>query len=150
MKRVYLILGDGKMGKSTLIRHLTGIREASLVDIALSGNQTIALWAWMRSAQEMPKSPAEIVSLIGNFNSAHCTDILLPLRILPANYQPGYLSYVNAIASAGHSIVQSIVLTNQAHVAPTFQQISPNIISNSLSQPSNVIAANVRALWNWQ
>jgi hypothetical protein len=149
MKNVYLILGNGKLGKSTLVRHLTGIREASIVEISRSNNVSISLWAWMRSAQEMPKSPMEILALIDHQDKVSCTDILLPLRILPANNQPGYLEYVNAIVNAGHSIVQSIVLTDQASISTQFQIINPFVVPNTVHRPSNSVASQVRALWGW-
>ena len=85
MKRLYFIIGEGGVGKSTLIRCLTGIRQASRPNVRIAPGVDVPIYVWMRSMQEMDPimSPNDLLTDIFAPSEAAFEYYLVPLRLLP-------------------------------------------------------------------
>lgn len=149
MKRIYLILGDSSVGKSSLIRCLTGIRTENRVRLRLIDGSDIYTWCWMRSAQEQPMDIDEMINQIFEVGENGFIYYLLPLRLSPAGSCPGYLEYVNALKDNNCIIENSALLTNNSITINLSPIISPVIIVNSKDNPVNLNANTVRNSWGW-
>lgn len=150
MKRIYLIIGDGRVGKSTLVRSLTGIREASRVPIQLACGSVINVYAWMRSAQEISMDADEVVRQITRPDESAFTDYLLPLRILPANHiADGYQDYISKLEAAGCVIQRRVFVFSAAPTMEVSCSESTAVVANSMSNPANLNSHIVRKVWGW-
>lgn len=151
MKKLYLILGDAGVGKSTLVRHLTGIGKKGWARLQLSNDEGVDLWVWMRSAQEMPLTPEQILDEIfkPDADGYQYEYFLLPLRINAAHRCPEGQAYIDLINSRC-KIVGAVVLSLN-EIVPTLNLPIPQIsISSSKTLPSNVHGSLVRGVWGWQ
>lgn len=151
MKRIFLVLGEGNVGKSTLVRNLTGIRIADYAQVEETGGNIFTMWAWMRSAQEAGLTPDAIVNEILRTDETNLENYLLPLRIVGISPAlPGYDTYFSRLLASGIIIANSAILTKQA-IAPTLPlPITPSVVVvNSRINAQNRTASIVRAAWNW-
>lgn len=152
MKRIYLVLGEGNVGKSTLIRCLTGIRIASRIQVRETTLNDLTVWAYMRSVQEgnTPMSPSDLLHDITKPEESQFHDYLIPIRITAFNNCPNYSVYVNTLVAGGCTIVQAVALT-QNTVAPVLGlPVVPISITTSHLSPANANADIVRTAWGWQ
>lgn len=151
MKRIYLVLGEGTVGKSTLIRNLTGIRIANYTQVEERGGNILTMWAWMRSAQEAGLTPDAIVDEILRADEGDLENYLLPLRIVGlSSALPDYDAYISRLLANGIIIENIAVLTEQA-IAPTLPlPVTPSVVvTNSRRNAQNRTAAIVRTAWDW-
>jgi len=150
MKRIYFIIGEGGVGKSTLIRCLTGIRQEGRPNLRLATGVDISLWAWMVSMQERvsPLSPNDVLAYITSPQKAAIEYFLIPLR-LSAMY--GYQSaqdYIDLLSL--HCIIMGAVVLSRSAAVPILTLPVPQIdIPLSHTIPSNGNASIVRAGWGW-
>jgi hypothetical protein len=150
MKRIYFIIGEGGVGKSTLIRCLTGIRQAGRPNLRLATGIDVPLWAWMRSMQEMapPMSPNDVLADITSPQEAAFEYYLIPLRL---NAMYGYQSAQDYIDLLGlHCIIMGAAVLSANGVVPTLTVPVPQInIPLSHTIPANGNASTVRRGWGW-
>jgi energy-coupling factor transporter ATP-binding protein EcfA2 len=146
MKNIYLIIGEGACGKSSLVRALTGVARYRSVEVGTIVGSSIQIAVWIRSAQEAGISPEEVLS---NIQSAVEEDVLLTLRIDEYNGQPNAEAYLEAMMPIIKNL--RIVFLSEAE--------NPRIVSisgaatlthgRSLSTPVNVVSRIVSNAWGW-
>lgn len=146
-KNVYLIIGDGACGKSSLVRGLTGIYNTKKIAVQETEGKILDLQVWVRSAQEAGKSPKDVLDQI---NASPLPNALLTLRFDAYNYQPDAKSYFDLISSQ-HNIV-NVIFMGSRETVPSFHtpsSVGGILIENSLGRPTNANASIVRVALNW-
>jgi energy-coupling factor transporter ATP-binding protein EcfA2 len=145
-KNIYLIIGEGGCGKSSIIRALTGTYQSSWMDLQLSdtklANQVIDIEIWPRSAQEgTDETPEQILQKIIDSQATH---ILLVLRAW------GSQAYIDLIAPQ-HNIIQVLLISANANLPKVNipEGINVEPLTNSKTRPINANAALIRGLWGW-
>lgn len=147
-KRIFVIIGDGKCGKSSVVRALTGVYHHKDMLIRQS-NQAgdILVGVWSQSAQEGGYSPEDILRFI---NDSGAMNILLVLRFVPAPLMAPFsaIEYYELIRK--HHNISQIVFMGPHEEVPSFPT-TPN--SNTLNlckkRPINANAAMIREWWGW-
>jgi ABC-type cobalamin/Fe3+-siderophores transport system ATPase subunit len=140
-KNIYIIIGEGQSGKSSLIRALTGVFRSTMRTVQFINGEIINLAIWTQSAQEATPLVTPTM-LLERINNSRATNALIALR--PGNAT----DYINLIAQQ-HNIVQ-VVFIGWAEIVP--QVPTPgtvNIITQSRKRPVNANAAMVRNWWGW-
>lgn len=139
-KNIYIIIGEGQSGKSSLVRALTGIYRNSTREVQLANNTKINIAIWSQSAQEGTMvTPEMLLQLI---NDALADNALIVLRPIDA------IDYINLI-SVQHNIIEVLFIGwgEEVQQFPTPGNI--NVINLSWDRPVNANAALVRNWWGW-
>ena len=150
MKRIYFIIGEGSVGKSTLVRCLTGINRAKRLDLRFTGGLDVVMWAWMRSMQELnpQKSPNDLLAEITSPDDAEYEYYLIPLRMYAMYGYQSAQAYIDLLTL--HCIIMGAVVLSRDTVEPQLTLPVPQIsIPNSHALPANVNADTVRTAWGW-
>ncbi len=146
MKNVYLIIGDGACGKSSLTRALTGLFVSGRTDVAdISGN-ILPFKIWIRSAQEVEKSPQQVLREISN---AEDDNVLITLRFDTYLGQPDAQHYFNLIGQ--HHIIKHVIFMSSGAVL-SFSvpaSVQRGFIDQSYSRPVNANAHIARQSLRW-
>lgn len=146
-KNVYLIIGEGKCGKSGLVRALTGKYKNGPCIIRSASNTNLEFMVWSNSPQEAGKSPQRVLKEI---NRVGAGNILLTLRFEPSpeTIRFNAIDYVNLIGE-NHRINHVIFMSEEEQVS-YFQTSAPaNILNLCSERPVNANADMVRRWWNW-
>ena len=150
MKRIYFVIGEGGVGKSTLVRCLTGIRQAGRPNIRLASGIDISLWTYMRSMQEPipPMNPAQLLADITDPSEAAFEYYLIPLRITGINGCPDAQDYIDFLNP--HCITMGAVVLSRDAIVPTLRFAIPQLsIPLSHTIPANGNANTVRTAFGW-
>ncbi len=152
-KQIYVVVGHGSCGKSSVIRSLTGlfVRRKNPVKIQLISKELpVKFSVWIRSAQERGKNKEGILDQISGSKMDY---ILLSIRIESIWGLPGAIDYLEHIATQ-HNLSRIVILgepLNPALCKPIIDKW-PKITTqheNSRSKPVNVISKEVRDSFNW-
>ena len=151
MKNVYFILGEGGVGKSTLVRGLTGISQASRIPLRKTNGSDINLWAWVRSIQEDPAymSPQDLLHEITRPEESPYEYYLIPLRITGINNCPDGQDYIDLLANHCTILGATVLIRDFTPHQLIIPQIQPLDIFDSKNIPPNAIANNVCNVWGW-
>ncbi len=150
MKRIYFVIGEGSVGKSTLIRCLTGIRQASRPNVRVAPGTDVPMWVWMRSMQELDPimSPNDVLTDMFAPGEAAFEYYLIPLRLRPLYGYQGAQDYIDLLGL--HCTILGAVVLSTDGALPTLTLHVPQIsIPFSKGNPANVNASIVRAGWGW-
>ena len=148
MKNIYLIIGEGKCGKSSLVRALTGIYRYAIKFVRQTDGLNIRISIWPQSCQEGKITPEQALDYI---NTEQADNILITLRFKPA---PGMVPYdaieYYELFQNHHNIAQVVFMGGSEDV----RNFPTNPIANNLnlcqSRPINENAAIVREWWSWR
>lgn len=145
-KNIYIIIGHGACGKSSLVRALTGIyRGASRLIRSVNGTDT-RLAIWVRSRQEVGDKPKKVLK---DVNSCHETDILLTLRFGSYYGCPEAKEYVDLLLTE-HNVSHIVYMgSNNNPATLTYPIIKNIVISNSGGTPVNANASVARQFFGW-
>lgn len=146
MMKVIAIIGDHNAGKSTLIRHITGVSKPKTVQLERSINELVNVYVRTQAPQEPPVKilPLELVEILSKqTDSAYA---ILPFRIEgvrnkiePSRNAPGFAEYLDTIRLAGHEIIEPVILIKSDDItieskyqwAP-FERETSNILANKV------------------
>lgn len=147
-KKIYVIIGTGRCGKSSLVRALTGVYRSASIEIGLDDKKS-TFWARVmpQSAQEANLSPEKLLEKLDkDWGSTHA---IVTLRLNNYNGQGPAIDYMNALVTK-HSI-EKIVFMGKDPVVDTFKfgKTQLNVIASSYSRPVNGNANMVRNWWGW-
>lgn len=145
-KNIYIIIGHGACGKSSLVRALTGIyRGASRLIRSVNGTDT-RFAIWVRSRQEVGFQPKKVLKDVNSCNEKH---ILLTLRFESYNNCPEGKEYVDLLLTE-HNVSHILYMGNGGNPATLeYPNIENIVISNSLKKPVNVNASVARKFFGW-
>lgn len=105
-------MGHGRCGKSSLIRCLTGVSKASRTRLTLANQSIIDISVWVRSAQEVGRSPQQVLTLLRRTTSNFA---LMSLRLNPYNRQPNANAYLNLLRNHFQVIVLNLPVAQTAN-----------------------------------
>ena len=154
MKRdIYLIVGEGRCGKSSLVRALTGIyngrgrKEGRKIALTTGATREIKIAVWPQSAQEGKKTPTDILNDINGL-SDDIPNVLLVLRFEPHIINYWATDYTDLLIKH-HNIVGVVTMSSNSHVPELsgFKDALP--ISSSTENAVNANAEKVRKEWGW-
>jgi GTPase SAR1 family protein len=148
----YIIVGKASVGKSSLVRALTGIRNADKRLMAKPSAPNFTLWAKDSSLQEARINPQSFIAEVTfqNVDAALCTLWPRSCRSKGIVY-PDAARYIRVFQTAGWNIQPVILLDNGSS---TFSVSFPGTVlssrfSNVRTNPFNSFAALIRAHWGW-
>ena len=150
MKRIFFVMGEGSVGKSTLIRCLTGIRQASRRSIRIAPGVDVPMWVWMRSMQELNPimNPNDVLTDIFAPGEASFEYYLIPLRMRSLYGYPPAQDYIDLLGQRC-TIMGAVALSADATFIPLTLPVPLITIPFSKNNPANANAATVRAGWGW-
>lgn len=146
-KNIYIIIGNGGMGKSTTVRALTGTYRGGWKSIEFNvdgDNRHVEdFHIWSQSAQEGTYvNPAQLLINIAEVQENH---ILLTLR---ANDSPDNANDYIAQIAAQHNIIGIVAMGQYENIlVPPGTLI--NVISDPWERPVNGNASRIRKWWGW-
>lgn len=146
MKNVYLIIGDGACGKSSLTRALTGLYNSGRTYVGEVSGNTLPFKVWIRSAQEVEKSLHQVLTEI---NNAEDENVLITLRFDTHYGQPSAQQYFYLI-NQHHNIKHVIFMSSGAALSfPVPASVQKGFIDQSYSRPVNANAYIARQSLKW-
>lgn len=147
-KNIFFIIGEGRCGKSSIVRALTGVyRYKRLFVRTRTGD--LDIYVWPQSCQEAGYTPQQVLDFI---DGTDAQEVLITLRFepTPEMVPSDGIDYYNLIA-ANHNVAGVVFMSNQPR--PMVRQfpvaVQPVIVPDSLSTPVNANAAEVRNGWGW-
>jgi hypothetical protein len=149
MPDIYIIMGHSKSRKSATIMALTGASKvrAEGYEVATSTTTDIIFFIQTRSLQEKKISPEDFIN---NINIGNYANVLISLRINPANKKPNGLEYIRAFINVGWSIKQISVLGVQKLPYDLPSKVPfPKVIPDAKTMAANRIASQIRSEWGW-
>ncbi|MCW8898116.1 MAG: hypothetical protein OQJ96_05905 [Flavobacteriales bacterium] len=146
-KNIYIIIGHGACGKSSLVRALTGIYSGGAIRFIRSVNGTDTKFAiWVRSRQEVGDKPAKVLEDVKNNKE---TNVLLTLRFGEYNRCPEAKEYVDLLMTE-HNVSHIVYMGSDKEPATlTYSTIKSIVIGNSVDTPVNANASVARKLFGW-
>lgn len=148
-KNIYIIIGHGACGKSSLVRALTGIyRGASrLIRVGNEKNfEDLQFAIWVRSRQEVGFQPKKVLK---DVNSCDETHILLTLRFGKYNDCPEAKEYVDLLMTE-HNVSRIVYMGREKNPDTlTYPSIVPKKIGKSVDTPVNANANEARKYFGW-
>jgi ABC-type Mn2+/Zn2+ transport system ATPase subunit len=149
MKNIYIIIGEGKCGKSSLVRALTGVFRRSKKSTRIAQTNTDEIMhinVWPQSAQEARKNPEKVLREI---KEAWSNNVLLVLRFLPHNNTPFSATDYVELIQEHHNIVQVIFMGPGDKVSKIQTPGIQKTLKNTFKNPVNQNASEVRGWWGW-
>lgn len=148
----YIIIGNGGVGKSSLVRALTGVRNTDRRLMASVNVPNFLLWAKDSSLQESRVAPGKFIAdaVAQGVDATLCT--LWPRSAISKGIvYPDASGYIQDFQAAGWN-VQPVVLLDDG-VSILSLALPATVISrgfsNLRSTPFNSLAASVRTYWGW-
>ena len=95
-----LVLGEQNAGKSTLIRHLSGVARGKFVDLVTTDKEMLKIRAIVTSVNELYGAPPPerwAARLIEKARDKSCANVLLPLRYVSEPRNPKAEAYFRAL-----------------------------------------------------
>jgi len=150
---VYIIIGNPSVGKSSLVRALTGIRNADERLMARQVGNTFSLWAKDSSLQEASIDPAAFIADVAARNVDAALLTLWPRsRRSQGIVYPDDAGYIRDFQNAGWQVQPVVILDRGQPPAPVVNLpngVTSTNFSNLQAIPFNSFAATVRTHWNW-
>ncbi|MCE3296241.1 MAG: hypothetical protein K0R65_1955 [Crocinitomicaceae bacterium] len=146
-KNIYLIIGHGRCGKSSLVRALTGKYKNGPCQIRSAYNTNMDFMVWANSSQDAAKSPEKVLKEI---NNVCFSNILLTLCYTPSPENSGFAAqdYVRVLKE-NHEISQILFMGEDEKVHLFDTSVPTNVINLCSDRPVNANANLVRQWWNW-
>lgn len=149
----YIVIGQASAGKSSLVRALTGIRNADRRLMARQFGSPFSLWAKDSSLQEASIDPAEFIADVTGRNVDAVLFTLWPRSRRSQNVvYPDAAGYIQDFQNAGWQIQPIAILDRGQPPAPAVKLpngIASTNFSNLPAIPFNSFVAMVRTHWNW-
>lgn len=150
-KNVYLIIGEGRCGKSSLVRALTGVYRHRRMGVRLMPpeNRDIDIAIWSQSCQESGDSPEDILQYLQDETAPY---VLMTIRFhtIPGMAPFDAIEYYKLI-EANHNIVGVAFMgprpENEILQFDTIPQAA--VVADCLINPINANASIVRHTWGW-
>jgi hypothetical protein len=133
-----MIIGDPNVKKSSTARALSGAYRKGKYKIGTASG-VLSFYVQISALQESEISPNDFIQLI---NQIGVPNVLVTLRIDPANGQPDWQTYVREFAAAGWIVRSTVALDRQVPNATI-------TILNSITMAANDIAHQLRRRWQW-
>ncbi len=146
-KNIYLIIGHGRCGKSSLVRALTGKYKNGPCQIRSAHHTNMDFMVWANSSQDADKSPEKVLKEINNVGFSN---ILLTLRFAPSPETAGFAAqdYLRVLEE-NHQVTQ-VLFMGEEELVNHFDTSAPsNVINLCAERPVNANANLVRQWWNW-
>lgn len=151
-KKLYLVIGHGKCGKSSLVRSMTGLWRYGLTRIQrLQPSDIINIRVWIRSLQEYVYLPIRALDETLLYQEDF---LLMTVRVESINGCPDVFCYLEAFVH--HYDIEGIVVIGEHPINEELfngiQQYCPentHKFEKSLSTPVNKVCTEVKAAWNW-
>ena len=148
MPQTWIIMGGANVGKSALIRALTGVARKTENWPVATRSGTINVTIYVRSLQEKGISPGQFIQ-----QNKGASYILLPLRVNATRRFPDGLQYILTFLQAGW-VVNDIVVLNRTSLPYSLPQGAPPpyFIPQHIGRrgmPANQAASIVKQRWNW-
>ncbi len=150
-KKIYVIIGHGACGKSSLVRSLTGVaRKKQNVKIKFNNDKIEEFSIWIRSSQEDWKFPKDVII---ELSASPNGNILLTLRLHTLYKRPKGIEYLKLI-DASFDIEKIAVIGERIDVkelAIIESKWGKKVESfqNSWSRPMNELSSEVREHFKW-
>ncbi len=165
MRRVFVILGESRSGKSATIRALTGAFRRGILQVATQDGN-IDIFVQISALQEAKIRPDGFIDEVNRVEGE--PDILVALRPRSTNGGnfPDAMSYIAQFEQEGWSIVGIVFLDSELNaltnaltdelrdryqhlfVVPNSRYIPANEITPRYI-PANEIAHRIRGEWGW-
>lgn len=142
--RIYLVIGNKNVGKSSIIRSLTGIRVSGQTELRFRNDINETFYVQMTSLQE--ESRQTVQEAISKISGSGCSFHLIALRYSATdeNY-PNAEAYITAFINAGFTISGVAYLGGEAipiNFNNNLIQLSP-----PHTQAINKNASDIRNRW---
>lgn len=142
--RIYLVIGDQNVGKSSIIRSLTGIRVSGQTTLRFLNNIDELFYVQMTSLQE--ESRQTVQEATDTISASECSFHLIALRYSPAgqNY-PNAEAYITAFINADF-IISGVAYLGEEAIPINFNN---NLIQLCFpyAQTINKNASDIRNTW---
>lgn len=143
----YIIIGKPSVGKSSLVRGLTGIRKPDIRLMAHHVNGNFQLFARHSSLQEANILPRQFISHVQGLG---VDAVLLTLWPNGKNGRetrfPSANAYLQEFQNVGWNI-QPIIFLERVSILPV--PVQPGVFYNTPWLPFNVLMAHARFHWSW-
>lgn len=154
MPNLHIIIGDANTRKSSLLRCLSGVGSGNAsryIQVAEASGSVITVFCMLSALQEnyKPKLPAEFVAYIKALNPKP-TDVAITLRVSATGHCPSFGAYLQAFANACWPVANVALLGASAcaqHASIAAGNVSS--VPQSMNQPTNLTASQVRKVWQW-
>lgn len=146
-KNIYVIIGEGRCGKSSLVRALTGIfrRGRRPTSIRQTNNELLYINVWPQSAQEAELDPNDVLD---DINNAWSENILLVLRFQPHIIPYYAIDYISLITEH-HNIIKVVFMGPGKDVQIIHTPGQTETLDKCMTNPVNENASRVRKSWGW-
>lgn len=146
-KNIYLIIGHGRCGKSSLVRALTGKYKNGPCLIRSAHNTNLDFMVWANSSQDAAKSPEKVLKEINNVGFSN---ILLTLRYSPSPETSGFdaMDYFKLLRE-NHKVTQVLFMGEDEKVHLFDTSAPTHVLNLCAERPVNANANLVRQWWNW-
>lgn len=145
MPKVWIVMGNAQVGKSSAIRALTGVYRSGRTDVQTVHGRLNGIFVQVRSLQEKGISPQDFISARDDDEY-----ILLALRVNQAGGCPNGLSYMQAF-TGNNWMINRVTVLGTDNLPYNLPQGIPNplYIRNSGNIPANQTAHRIRNAWDW-
>lgn len=145
MTKIIAIIGDGSSGKSTLIRHITGVARSGTVQLNTMSSELVTVYVKTQAPQEPPTKilPDDLVEILNQHAQADYA--ILPFRIRGVGISPAFDEYLDSFRMAAHEIIEPVIFLQTEDT----QNISSYRLQSFLQEPSNVRSNNVKEVINF-
>ncbi len=163
--KVYLIIGDADMGKSSIMRHLVAFPNGNGKSIqtknlaTVQGTIEISFYGY-QALQEHGTLPLAFINLINNrFKNNLPDNLILAFRLSATKKSskvpacPNADTYIQAFINAGWTIFKSVVLDDSGKATYPNHWNAKSILSRPPKPqnpiPTNQVAADIRKYFGW-
>lgn len=140
MINVYVVIGQARTGKSTLIRKLSGAYFRGKYNIQDSVQKTHEFFVQIRSLQEAKLKPEVFIK---EMEMGKINNVLVALR-KTSRICSGWCDYVEAFKKAGWKIKGTV---NMEEFENNIREVSKKEILDSIT---SIRIAKVRKKWGWK
>ena len=148
-KNIYIIIGHGACGKSSLVRALTGVYRGVSRLIRVGNEEDfedLQFAIWVRSRQEVSDKPKQVLK---DVNSCNEKNVLITLRFGAYNRCPEAKEYVDLLMTE-HNISRIVYMGREKNPDRlTYPLIESEQIGNSVGTPVNANANVARKFFGW-
>lgn len=142
--RIYVLVGDSNTRKSSVTRALTGAPGTNsshrLLDVQFAYGRELA---HVRTGA-LQESEIDVIAAVAELKSSNASVAIFPLRDIGINGCEDAEKYIATFQQQGWTVNVAIM---QAHVRGQ-STMSPVVLGNAKSDPTNKTAASLRAAWN--
>jgi energy-coupling factor transporter ATP-binding protein EcfA2 len=106
MKKVIAFIGDGGSGKSTMIRHLTGVSRNRIITLIKTDGSEVSVFTIIQSPQEPPIKilPQEFLEIIQRADAEYTFIALRIDAVSNRTSAPNFQAYLDILTSNGINV----------------------------------------------